>query len=170
MRDNNHPAWEQEKPGGVFYWEQPLLGYYKTTDPWVLRKHAEMLADAGVDAVFFDCTNGSLTWIDSYEALLKTWDQAQKDGVKVPKIAFMLPFGPAPHSLVSLRQLYEDLYKPGRYENLWFIWKGKALHHGLSRQPDRLERGSGDRTILHLPSGTARLHGWTSTERPMELA
>ena len=52
MRDNNHPAWEQEKPGGVFYWEQPLLGYYKTTDPWVLRKHAEMLADAGVDAVF----------------------------------------------------------------------------------------------------------------------
>ena len=144
MRDNNHPAWEQEKPGGVFYWEQPLLGYYKTTDPWVLRKHAEMLADAGVDAVFFDCTNGSLTWIDSYEALLKTWDQAQKDGVNVPKIAFMLPFGPAPHSLVSLRQLYEDLYKPGRYENLWFIWKGKPC---IMAYPDNLTDSEEDQEI-----------------------
>ena len=144
MRDNNHPAWEQETPGGIFYWEQPLLGYYKTTDPWVLRKHAEMLADAGVDAVFFDCTNGSLTWIDSYEALLKTWDQAQKDGVNVPKIAFMLPFGPAPHSLVSLRQLYKDLYKPGRYENLWFIWKGKPC---IMAYPDNLTDSEEDQEI-----------------------
>ncbi|MCH3985844.1 MAG: hypothetical protein LKE55_07225 [Prevotella sp.] len=51
-----------------------------------------MLADAGVDVVFFDCTNGDITWKDSYEALMKTWDKAQKDGVNVPKIAFMLPF------------------------------------------------------------------------------
>ena len=77
MKDYHHPAWGNKQPG-FFFWEQPLLGYYKTTDPWVLRKHAEMLADAGVDAVFFDCTNGDITWKDSYEALLKTWDQAQK--------------------------------------------------------------------------------------------
>lgn len=86
---------------------------------------------------FFDCTNGSLTWQESYEALLKTWDQAQKDGVKVPKIAFMLPFGPVPHSAVSLRQLYQDLYKPGRYQNLWFNWKGKPC---IMAYPDNLEK------------------------------
>jgi hypothetical protein len=79
MKDYDHPAWGTKKPG-FFFWEEPLFGYYKTTDPWVLRKHAEMLADAGVDVVFFDCTNGSLTWQDSYEALFKTWDQAQKMG------------------------------------------------------------------------------------------
>ncbi len=45
MKDYHHPAWGKAKPG-FFFWEQPLLGYYKTTDPWVLRKHAEMLADA----------------------------------------------------------------------------------------------------------------------------
>ena len=50
MKDYHHPAWGTKQPG-FFFWEQPLLGYYKTTDPWVLRKHAEMLADAGVDAV-----------------------------------------------------------------------------------------------------------------------
>ena len=143
MKDYHHPAWGKTKPG-FFYWEQPLLGYYRTTDPWVLRKHAEMLADAKVDAVFFDCTNGSLTWVESYEALMKTWDQAQKDGVNVPKIAFMLPFGPVPHSLVSLRQLYRDLYKPGRYKNLWFNWKGKPI---IMAYPDNLTSSEEDRAI-----------------------
>jgi hypothetical protein len=55
MSDIDHPVWvKSEKTGQYYYWEQPLLGYYLTTDKWVLRKHAEMLADAGVDAVFFD--------------------------------------------------------------------------------------------------------------------
>jgi hypothetical protein len=143
MKDYHHPAWGKAKPG-FFYWEQPLLGYYKTTDPWVLRKHAEMLADAKVDVVFFDCTNGSLTWIESYEALMKTWDQAQKDGVNVPKIAFMLPFGYSNYSLTSLRQLYKDVYKPGRYKNLWFNWKGKP---GIMAYPDNLTDSPEDREI-----------------------
>ena len=143
MKDYHHPAWGTKQPG-FFYWEQPLFGYYQTTDPWVLRKHAEMLADAGVDVVFFDCTNGSITWKESYEALMKTWTQAQKDGVHVPKIAFMLPFGPALHSLVSLRQLYRDVYKPERYQNLWFIWKGKPC---IMAYPDNLTGSAEDREI-----------------------
>ncbi len=143
MKDYNHPAWGTSKPG-IFFWDEPLFGYYKTTDPWVLRKHAEMLADAGIDVVFCDCTNGTLTYSDSYEALMKTWDQAQKDGVKVPKIAFLLPFGAVPNSLVSLRQLYNDVYKPGRYENLWFRWKGKPL---IMAYPDNLTDSPEDRAI-----------------------
>lgn len=143
MKDYHHPAWGNKQPG-FFFWEQPLLGYYKTTDPWVLRKHAEMLADAGVDAVFFDCTNGDITWKESYEALLKTWDQAQQDGVNTPKIAYMLPFGPVPHALVSLRQLYRDVYKPGRYKNLWFFWKGKPCIMGY---PDNLTDSPEDKEI-----------------------
>lgn len=143
MKDYNHPAWGDKRPG-FFYWEQPLFGYYKTTDPWVLRKHAEMLANAKIDAVFFDCTNGSITWKESYEALMKTWNQAQKDGVNVPKIAFMLPFAPAPHSLVSLRQLYRDVYKPGKYKNLWFMWKGKPC---IMAYPDNLTNANEDQEI-----------------------
>lgn len=142
MKDYNHPAWGKKRSS--FYWEQPLFGYYQTTDKWVLRKHAEMLADAGVDAVFFDCTNGNITWKDSYEALMETWDKAQKDGVKVPKIVFMLPFGPSSNSLESLRQLYKDVYKPGRYKNLWFIWKGKPC---IMAYPDNLTDSQTDREI-----------------------
>jgi len=143
MKEYNHPAWGTKKPG-CFFWEQPLLGYYKTTDPWVLRKHAEMLADAGMDAVFFDCTNGSHTWINSYEALFKTWDEAQKDGVMVPKVAFLLNFGPIPESLVSLRQLYRDVYKQGRFQHLWFYWKGKPC---IMAYPDNLTDSEEDREI-----------------------
>ena len=53
--------------------------------PGCYKKHAEMLADAGIDVVFFDCTNGSLTWQDSYEALMETWSQSSKDEVEGPK-------------------------------------------------------------------------------------
>jgi hypothetical protein len=143
IKDYNHPAWGAKKPG-YFYWEEPLLGYYQTTDPWVLRKHAEMLADAGVDVVFFDCTNGDLTWSDSYEALMETWSKAQKDGVNVPKVAFMLPFGPINYSLISLRQLFRDVYQPRRYENLWFQWKGKPC---IMAYPDNLTDSETDQQI-----------------------
>ncbi|MEN8194434.1 MAG: hypothetical protein ABFS12_16555, partial [Bacteroidota bacterium] len=62
----NHTAWGAgvNGPDGspIYYWDESVFGYYRTTDEWVLRKHAEMLADAGVDVVFFDATNGSVTW------------------------------------------------------------------------------------------------------------
>lgn len=136
INDYYHPAWgEPGKRPGTFYWDEPIFGYYATTDPWVLRKHAEMLADAGIDCVFFDCTNGSLLWEASYRALLKTWAQAKKDGVKVPGIVFMLPFAPTPDSKKSLLNLYNDLYSKGEYSDLWFYWKGKPL---IMAYPDNL--------------------------------
>ena len=122
----NHPAWKGII-GGTFWWDEPLFGYYRTTDEWLLRKHAEMLADAGVDVVFFDCTNGSFTWKSSYTALLKVWDQARKDGVKTPQIAFLLPFGANEGALKAMDELYTDLYQPQLYKDLWFMWKNKPL-------------------------------------------
>ena len=49
------PLW-----GGIgtsHYWGEPLYGYYRSTDPWVLRRHAQLLADAGIDTLIFDTTN-----------------------------------------------------------------------------------------------------------------
>ena len=122
----SHSAW-QGITGGTFWWDEPLFGYYRTTDEWVLRKHAEMLADAGVDVVFFDCTNGSLTWKTSYTKLLEVWAQARKDGVQTPQVAFLLPFSATSGSMASLTELYDELYQPQLYKDLWFIWNGKPL-------------------------------------------
>lgn len=124
MLDFDDPAWENYRQ---YYWEEPLMGYYKSYDDWVLRKHAEMLADAKIDAVFFDCTNGSLTWDESYKRLLRVWHQARLDGVNTPKIAFMLPFGYSNDSKISLTRLYRELYKPGLYKDLWYMWDGKPV-------------------------------------------
>ena len=143
LKSYDHPAWNNP---GRNYWEEPLLGYYKTTDPWVLRKHAEMLADAGVDVVFFDCTNLTLTWKESYDVLMEVWSQAQHDGVNVPKVAFLLPFGSPEYGGPQLRMLYADIYQPKRYENLWFIWKGKPC---IMARPEDLTNSKEDQEIAN---------------------
>ena len=131
IKEKDNPVWDR---GGsnTHFWGEPLFGYYRTTDPYVLRKHAEMLADAGVDVVFFDCTNAPFLWDESYNALMKTWDQARKDGVKVPKISFLLPFGPSDASYDMIKRLYNDVYKVRKYQNLWFTWQGKPMLMGYN--------------------------------------
>jgi hypothetical protein len=124
--DANHPEWKGIW-GGVFWWDEPLFGYYRTTDPWVLRKHAEMLADAGIDIVFFDCTNGDFTWKSSYMVLLDVWSQARRDGIKTPKVAFLLAFAPTDGALTAIRELYADVYQKGLHSDLWSMWEGKPL-------------------------------------------
>jgi len=123
--DYQHTIWQRIGKG--YHWDEPLFGYYRATDPWVLRKHAELLADAGVDVILFDATNGSLTWANAYEVLFSVFSEARKQGVKAPQVAFMLPFGPSEASLKSVQQLYRDVYEPRRFKELWFIWKGKPL-------------------------------------------
>lgn len=123
--DYDAPAWGGDHP--THFWGEPLFGYYRDTDPWVLRKHAEMLGEAGVDVIIFDCTNGNYSWRESYMALCEVFEQARRDGVKTPQIAFILAFGPTEGSHDIIREIYADLYQPGRYQDLWFYWKGKPL-------------------------------------------
>ena len=130
--DYNHAAWQGT--GHYCFWNEPIYGFYTTEDPWVLRRHAELLANAGVDVIFTDNTNGNMTWKPSYTALYKTWDDAQKNGaVDVPKVSFLLPFGANEGSKDQLESIYLDIYRPGKYQNLWFYWDDKPMlmaHNG----------------------------------------
>ena len=115
----------------AYFWNEPLFGYYTEMDDYVLRKHAELLADAGVDFVLFDCTNEDITWEDSYINLLEVWSEARADGVKTPQVAFMLPFGNnTTETNSSIKQIYNRIYKDHLYEDLWFKWEGKPLVMG----------------------------------------
>ncbi len=131
--DLDNPAWGVI--GQPHHWNEPLYGYYDTDDRWVLRRHAELLAAAGVDVIIFDNTNGTMTWKDSYDVLFEVFAEARKDGVKTPQIAFLLPFGPGENTTAQLHMLYEDIYKEGKYSDLWFYWKGKPL---IMAYPDGL--------------------------------
>ena len=124
--DYYHPAWGGVKLG-TYWWGEPLFGFYRDNDTWLLRKHAEMLCEAGVDVIIFDCTNGTYTWDDSWKALCETFTKARADGVLTPQIAFMLPFAGGSDTRTSITNLYDNLYSKGLYSDLWFYWKGKPL-------------------------------------------
>ena len=140
--DYDHSAW----PSNVsYFWNEPVFGYYKTTDEWVLRKHAELLANAGVDTIFTDNTNGVFTWKESYDVLYPTWEKAQSEGaVDAPKVSFTLPFYPFNESYDQIVSLYMDIYRPGKYHSLWFYWEGKPLLMGCddhsAQQTDNLRK------------------------------
>lgn len=134
----NDPLWPTDR---VYFWNEPLFGFYTSTDRWVLRKHAEMLADAGVDVIFFDCTNGDKVWKPAYTILCEVFLEARKDGIRTPQIAFVTALGPVDEGQNAINQLYSQLYKPGLYKDLWFYWKGKPL---LLSYPDLMKEVPGN--------------------------
>lgn len=127
LNDFDHPAWEGTYSGRPYFWDEPIYGFYSNLDEYVLRKHAELLADADIDVVIFDSTNSTLTFSEGYEKLFKVWSEAKEDGVDVPQVAFILNFSGREDTRTQLRQLYNDVYSKGRYEDLWFKWEGKPL-------------------------------------------
>ncbi len=124
--NEDHPAWGKNRATQAF-WNEPLYGYYLNRDPYIIRHHAVLLADAGVDMVMFDCTNGTLVWKESYEPILEGFRAARADGINAPKFAFMLNFGPLESSAEMLRALYQDIYSVGKYRDLWYMHEGKPL-------------------------------------------
>ena len=113
-------------PGGpnnpTWYWAEPLFGYYRSTDPWVIRKHLVLFADAGVDFLFLDYTNGSM-YDPELATLLQVAEDLKAHGVAVPRLVFFLNFQPE----WKIESLYKEWYKPGLHDNMWFRWQGKPL-------------------------------------------
>jgi hypothetical protein len=108
--------------GTWHYWGEPLYGYYLSDDRWVLRRHARLLADAGVDTLIFDTTNAE-TYKDVYMTLCDVFTQVRQHGGRTPQIAFMV------HTKAgeTAERIYRELYEPGHYRPLWFHWQGKPL-------------------------------------------
>ncbi|MHC1769970.1 MAG: hypothetical protein AB9869_37755 [Verrucomicrobiia bacterium] len=110
-------------PIGMYhYWGEPLYGYYLSPDPWVLRRHAQLLADAGIDTLIFDTTN-ALTYPEVYRELCAVFRQIREEGGRTPHLAFMVNT----EAGKTAQKLYEEFYKPGLYRELWFNWLGKPL-------------------------------------------
>ena len=116
------------------HWGEPLFGYYRIFDNYVLRKHAQMLADAGVDTVWFDTTN-SYNYFDQVDELAKVWTELQSRGQKVPKIVFTCRAGDTEKVSKQINVIYDTIYKAKKYESLWFKWQGKPLIVGSPDAP-----------------------------------
>jgi hypothetical protein len=123
-----NPQWGPEH--APHYWSEPRFGYYRPDDPWVIRKHMQMLTDAGVDVLIMDATN-AFTYDAEREALCAVLEQMRAEGQRVPRIAMFAYFNHVP----TVQHLWDTFYQPGRYQDSWFHWKGKPL---LLTPPDGL--------------------------------
>ncbi|MCF0173632.1 MAG: hypothetical protein HUJ91_07915, partial [Bacteroidales bacterium] len=111
-------------PGGgvMLHWGEPYLGYYVMDDEWVIRKHAQMLTDAGVDAIFFDVTNG-FHYLTVVKKLCEVYTQMRAEGSKTPQFAFLMNGSTAD----VMNAVYNEIYKTGKWKDLWYEWLGKPL-------------------------------------------
>ena len=147
------PLWG---PRGPYYWGQPLYGYYDSRDPWVLRRHATLLADAGVDTVIFDTTN-RLTYPHVYTEICRVWSQMLRQGGRVPRLCFMVNTKAGE----TADEIYRDLYQPGLYSELWFRWQGKPLLICDPRQASEEVRQFFTLRKAHWPFSMENTHnGW----------
>jgi len=121
----NPASGEWPDPGHFAYWAKPLYGYYRSDDAWVMRKHMQLLTNAGVDYVVLDTTNLEI-YKPQAELLMRTIAELQRQGIKAPQITFMTHT----NSRETMDDIYETFYAegaPARYPSTWFQWKGKPL-------------------------------------------
>ena len=118
------------------FWGEPLFGYYRSDDPWVIRKHAQMLADAGIDVVVFDVTN-ALTYDSNVLAVCKVFSEMRRQGLRTPQISFLA------HSSQDrvVAHLSNNFYGKNLHPDLWFSWKGKPL---MMASPEGLNAATTD--------------------------
>lgn len=120
VHDPDHALWG---PRNAFhFWGEPLYGYYLNDDAWVLRRHVQYLTAAGIDFLVFDTTN-AVTYKPVYDVLFAIMEEIRLQGFRVPKFVFYTNT----RSGETVSSVYHDIYKPGRYPELWFHWKGKPL-------------------------------------------
>ena len=109
--------------GAHHFWGKPMFGYYKQSDQWVMRKHVQMLTDAGIDFLVFDTTN-AFTYTDSALNLMAILDEYSKLGWNVPKVSFMTNSS----SGDTMNRIYAEIYQAHpEYSHLWFNWDGKPM-------------------------------------------
>ena len=125
------------KQGAHHFWGEPMFGYYTSNDTWVMRKHCQMLTDAGVDFIFFDTTN-AVDYSASARKLIEVWYEYLEAGFDVPKITYYTNSS----SGDTINKIYKNIYnnaklreKYPRLDELFFNWDGKPMIIGDPDDP-----------------------------------
>ncbi len=99
----------------TYFFNEPLYGYYNSSDPWILRKHIELFIAADIDFLAFDVTNG-IYYDNVVTKLLDILEEYRADGWKVPQIVFFTNL----NSGGAVNHFYNTVYKQDKYKELWF--------------------------------------------------
>ncbi len=117
----------QDVPGvspaiAFHWWEEPLYGYYNSGDEWVIRRHLEMLTEAGVDFLVFDVTN-AVIYQNIAKRVMKTIDELRAGGWDAPQVTWMTHS----YSIRTAKQIYDTFYATETYPESWYRVDGKPM-------------------------------------------
>ena len=119
-------SWIASGGGGVsafHFWGKPMFGYYPSSEEWVMRKHVQMLTDAGIDFLCFDATN-AYTYTANALGLMNILKTYQDQGFDVPKVCFYTNSS----SGATMNAIYKDIYKARPdLQSLWYYWDGQPM-------------------------------------------
>ena len=125
---NLQKIWDGETELGLGVWgemhwfAEPLYGYYMSNDTWVMRKHVELLTNAGVDFLYFDFTN-NVSYVDNALKLMKILHEFNQQGYDAPQVVFYTNT----EAKTRIQEVYEGIYKRDRYSDTWFCIDGKPV-------------------------------------------
>lgn len=115
-------------PAGAFHWwEEPLYGYYNSGDEYVIRRHMEMLTDAGVDFLMFDATN-TFIYESVAEKVMKISSELRAEGWDAPQVTWLTHSG----SIQTIRRIYQTFYATNKYPDSWYCVDGKPMMIGYT--------------------------------------
>ena len=125
-------------PAGQFHWwSEPLYGYYNSSDEWVIRRHMELLTQAGVDFLVFDVSN-CFTYQSVAEKVMKVISELRAEGWDAPQITYLTHS----RSIQTIKTLYNDVYKKELYPESWYRVDGKPMMIGYTDEADDLNEAA----------------------------
>lgn len=113
-----------------YYWAEPELGYYRSTDEYVLQKHLNMFCLLGIDFLYLDFTNAVLD-ANELHILLKLIKDMKAKGCTPPTLVPFFNFEPIP----KIEQFYSEFYLNKEYAHCWFAYEGKPLVLSPEKHP-----------------------------------
>jgi hypothetical protein len=100
-------------------------------DPWVVTRHIELLTYAGIDYLFFDTTNYGADHGIFPEAARNIFNvllEFHRQGFDPPKVVFYTNAS----SGTRVDEIYDEYYRSGDYESLWYRPNGKPMIIGVT--------------------------------------
>ena len=108
---------------GVSHWfAEPLYGYYYINDEWILRKHVELLTNAGVDFLFFDTTNGE-AYLPSAIKLMSILHEYNEMGYDAPQVVFYTNT----NSAATAAEIQRVIYRENLYPDTWYMVNNRPV-------------------------------------------
>ena len=106
--------------GSYYYWAEPLYGYYRSDDPWVIERHLELFTMSGLDYIALDLTNISV-YERNCTVLFDKIVELQEQGWPVPKVmAFLNGTDSNIDHAERILRFYKTFCTEEKYDGIWY--------------------------------------------------